>query len=153
MDEAFEEKIIMQLSQSDSLINGDNESFTSLDAITKRVFSSTKFIELNEIMYLVGTGDGLVYTCSYDNSMKHATKIIAHFGMIKSLEKSPFSRDVYLTTGCDCSINIWIGDIFIEPVITLNTEKQIEKAIWSRTSSTVIAALVGKVLTRELGVT
>lgn len=140
----------MQLSQNDNLIDGDNESFLNANTISKQVFSATKFTELNQIMYLVGTGDGLIHVCSYDNSMKHSTKIIAHFGIIKSLEKSPFSCDVYLTTGCDCNINIWIGDIFIEPIISLKTDRQVEKAIWSRTSSSVIVSIVGKVLVNRI---
>ncbi|XP_022164831.1 uncharacterized protein LOC111029898 [Myzus persicae] len=121
---------------SNSLIQED-ESNTY-----KSVYRVTKFIELNENSDLVGTADGIVYSFLYDDLMTRPKKIVSHFGVIKSLEKSPFSQDVYLTTGCDCNINIWIGDIFLEPVITLSVGKQIEKAIWSRSCSTIIASLI-----------
>jgi len=109
------------------------------------VFRVTKFIELNQNANLVGTLDGLVYSFLYDDLMTRPKKIVSHFGIIKSLEKSPFSQDVYLTTGCDCKINIWVSDIFLEPVITLSVGKQIEKAIWSRTCSTIIASIIGNI--------
>jgi len=110
----------------------------------KSIFRVTKFIELPNAD-LVGTADGLVYSFLYHDLMTRPKKIVSHFGIIKSLEKSPFSRDVYLTTGCDCNINIWVNDIFLEPVITLSAGKQIEKAVWSRTSSTIIASIIGNI--------
>ncbi|KAL4107692.1 hypothetical protein QTP88_017992 [Uroleucon formosanum] len=74
--------------------------------------------------------------------MTRSKKIVSHFGIIKSLEKSPFSQDVYLTNGCDSNKNIWISDVFFEPVITLSAGKQIEKAIWSRTCLTIIVSII-----------
>lgn len=108
------------------------------------VCSATELLGLDPNAYLVGTRDGFVYTCEYDNPTKYVSKTAAHFGVIRSLDKSPYSRDVYLTTGCDCSIKIWVGNIFVEPVITLRAGQQIEKAAWSRDSSTVIVSLIGE---------
>jgi hypothetical protein len=136
----FEEQLIMKLSHSDRPDNNLDKSKTYTPG-----FCVTKFIELNQNADLVGTADGLVYSFTYDDLTTHPKKIVSHFGIIKSLEKSPFSQDVYLTTGCDCNINIWIGDFFHEPVISLSTGKQIEKAIWSKTSSTTIASIIGNV--------
>lgn len=141
----FDEKIILQLSHYDSSIQAENQKTLDVKKNSKSICSTTQFIELNQNKYLVGTKDGIVYVCLYDNLLKYSTKIIAHYGIIKSLEKSPFCRDVYLTTGCDCSIKIWIGEIFIEPIITIYTQKQIEKAIWSRTNSSVIVSIIGKI--------
>lgn len=143
----YSEKVIMQLSHCDSLIQAEEHKKSSeVKKNSTSICSATQFVELNQNKYLVGTRDGVVYTCAYDNSLKYLTKIMAHYGIIKSLEKSPYCRDVYLTTGCDCSIKIWISDLFIEPVITLHTDKQIEKAIWSRTNSTVIVSIIGKII-------
>lgn len=146
LHKVFEEKIILELSQNITLTQGDgHEMSKGAKRNSKVIIKATKFIELNKNTYLVSTGAGVVYICSYQNiEMKYSTKIIAHYGMIKSLEKSPYSEDIYLTTGCDCSIKIWISDIFIEPIITIYTDKQIEKAIWSRTSSTVIVSIIGE---------
>lgn len=142
----FEEKIILELPQNTTLTQGDgHEMSKGAKSNSKVIIKATKFTELNKNTYLVSTGAGVVYTCLYQNiEMKYSTKIIAHYGIIKSLEKSPYSEDIYLTTGCDCSIKIWISDIFIEPVITIHTDKQIEKAIWSCTNSTVIVSIIGK---------
>ncbi|KAL4131995.1 hypothetical protein QTP88_009217 [Uroleucon formosanum] len=133
----FQEKLIIKL--YNSLIQEElpEKNFDESKKY-KSVFHVTKFIELNQNADLVGTADGLVLSFLYDDLMTRPKKIVYHFGIIKSLEKSHFSQDVYLTTGCDCNINIWISDVFLEPVITLSAGKQIEKAIWSRTCSTII---------------
>ncbi|XP_029341039.1 uncharacterized protein LOC100569472 [Acyrthosiphon pisum] len=137
----FQEKLVMKL--YNSLIQEEFPGKNLDESKTyKSVFRATKFIELNQNADLVGTADGLVYSFLYDDLMTRPKKIVSHFGIIKSLEKSPFSQDVYLTTGCDCNINIWVSDIFLEPVITLSVGKQIEKAIWSSTCSTVIASII-----------
>ncbi|KAL4104272.1 hypothetical protein QTP88_019581 [Uroleucon formosanum] len=134
--------IVFQTSSKLSLIQEElpeknfDESKTS-----KSVFRVTKFIELDQNADLVGTMDSFVYSFLYDDLMTHPKKIVSHFGIIKSLEKSPFSQDVYLTTGCDCNINIWISDVFLESVITLSAGKQIEEAFWSRTCSTIISSV------------
>jgi len=138
----FVEQLVMKLSH---IMIQDNHPEKNLDGSKtfKSGFQITKFIELNPNADLIGTADGLVYSFSYDDLMTRPKKFVSHFGIIKSLEKSPFSQDVYLTTGCDCNINIWIGGYFLEPVIILSTGKQIEKAIWSRTRSTIIASIIG----------
>ncbi|KAF0750857.1 dynein intermediate chain 2, ciliary-like [Aphis craccivora] len=137
----FVEQLIMKLSHI--MIQDDHPEKNLDESKTfKPGFRITKFIELNQNADLIGTADGLVYSFSYDDLMTRPKKFVSHFGIIKSLEKSPFSQDVYLTTGCDCNINIWIGGYFLEPVIILSTGKQIEKAIWSRTRSTIIASII-----------
>lgn len=138
---AFERKIICE---NDSLVESDEHLISNVKKYSKPICNATKFFGFDQKTYLVGTGDGVVYTCKYDNLRCQSTKTMAHLGVIKSLEKSPYSPDVYLTTGCDCSVKIWIGDIFVEPVIVLNGGDQIEKAVWSRTNSTVIVSVVGK---------
>lgn len=106
--------------------------------------SATALLGLDKNVYLVGTLDGLVYACAYDEPIKYTSRTAAHLGAIRSLEKSPYSDHVYLTTGCDCTVNVWAGDVFVEPVIALRAGRQIERAVWSRTSSTVIVSLIGK---------
>lgn len=106
--------------------------------------SATALLGLDKNVYLVGTLDGLVYACAYDEPIKYTSRTAAHLGAIRSLEKSPYSDHVYLTTGCDCIVNVWAGDVFVEPVIALRAGRQIERAVWSRTSSTVIVSLIGK---------
>ena len=128
----FQEKLVIKL--NNSLIKEEfPEKNLNKSKTYKSVFRATKFIELNQNADLVGTADGFVYSFLYDDLMTRPKKIVSHFGIIKSLEKSPFSQDVYLTTGCDCNINIWVIDVFLESVVTLSVGKQIEKAIWSRT--------------------
>lgn len=138
----FVEKLIMKLSHSLIQVGNQEKSFNE-NKTNKLACHITKFIELDQNTDLVGTADGLVYSVSYEDLMTQKKIIVSHYGIIKSLEKSPFSSDVYMTTGCDCNINIWVGDVFLEPVITLSTGKQIEKAIWSRTNSTIIASIIG----------
>lgn len=144
---SFVAKTILKLSNDSDLLARDQAAKTSSDAKknTKSACSATKFIGLNSSTYAVGTRDGLVYMCSYDNPVAHSTRLNAHFGFIRSLEKSLHSQDIFLTTGCDCSIKIWVGDVFIEPVMTLRTDQQIDRAIWCRTNSTVIVSAIGKV--------
>lgn len=140
----FVETIILQLSQIQTCLVQDKKH-TMSSIIKSNSNCVTKFIGLNKNTYLVGTRDGMIYSCFYDNSIKYLTKTTAHYGNIRSLEKSPHDPDVYLTTGYDCLIKIWIGSILLEPVIILKPQKQIEKAIWSRTNSTVILSIIGKV--------
>lgn len=141
-NETFERKTICE---NDGVAENDEQPPMSSNAkkYSKSICHATTFHRLDQRTYLVGTGDGSVYTCTYDNLRCYSTKTIAHFGVIKSLDKSPYSPDVYLTTGCDCTVKIWMGDIFVEPVITLGADGQIEKAIWSRTNPTVIVSIVG----------
>lgn len=132
---------IMKLFDYDMSMEAEQDSGVSGN---ESIRSVTKIIGLNQNKYVVGTDDGWVYSCQYCNQFKYSTKNKAHSGTIKSLEKSPYSSDVFLTTGCDCSINIWVGDFFTKPVITLLAERPIEKAIWSRTNSTIIVSINGK---------
>lgn len=111
--------------------------------------SATALLGLDKNVYLVGTLDGVVYACTYDEPIKYTSRTAAHLGAIRSLEKSPYVDHVYLTTGCDCTVNVWAGDAFVEPVIALHSGRQIEQAVWSRTSSTVIVSLIGKSRTSE----
>lgn len=146
--ETLEETVIMKLFHTDGLTaSEESRKLPNPKGGDSAIFVRcvNEFVGLNQNAYLVGTLDGLIYACSYENSMKYTIKLTAHFGIIKSLAKSPYSDDVFLSTGCDCSVKIWVGDIFIAPVITLHTDRQVEKAIWSRTNSTIIAAIVGKI--------
>ncbi|VVC33851.1 WD40/YVTN repeat-like-containing domain,WD40-repeat-containing domain,WD40 repeat,WD40 repeat [Cinara cedri] len=135
------ETIIIKISQVHTGLTEGEKNERSSVAKTNAIIA-TKFMGLNETTYLVGTGDGKVYKCSYENSMVYLTNTLAHYGIIQSLEKSPYDQDVYLTTGCDCCIKVWFGSVSIDPVITLYARKQIEKAIWSRTNPTVIASII-----------
>lgn len=143
------EKVILRLFDAD---DGSAPNFLDDDIGGQVVrknrisyFRATKFTELQQNnVYLVGSADGTVYTCLYHNTVKYQGKIDAHFGSVKSLEKSPFSDDVFLTTGCDRKIQIWVGGFFKEPVKTIRTRKQVERAIWSRTNPTIIASIIGK---------
>lgn len=111
----------------------------------KRSFcKATKLAGFDRNSYLVGAGNGAIYACAYDNPAKCLGKTAAHFGPIGSLERSWHAPDVYLTTGCDFAVKIWIGDVFDEPVMTLNTDERIEKAVWSPRDSTVVVSIVSK---------
>jgi WD40 repeat protein len=140
----FTEKTIMELFDDEISVPTDQDSGLLRK---KSICSVTKMIGLNQNTYVVGTADGWVYSCLYENptKYKYTTRTKAHFGIIKSLEKSPYSWDVFLTTGDDFTIKIWVGDFFTEPVITLLADTPIEKAIWSRTNSTIIVSVNGKV--------
>lgn len=106
--------------------------------------NATALLGLDRDVYLVGTLDGVVYVCAYDEPTKYTSRTVAHLGAIRSLEKSPYADHVYLTTGCDCTVNVWAADAVVEPVIALRAGRQIERAVWSRTSSTVIVSLIGE---------
>lgn len=138
------ETIIIQLPQVHTCLTQDKDHKMS-STINTNSNCVTKFIEFNQNTYFIATGNGIIYTCLYANIIKYLTKRIAHYGIIRSLEKSPHDQDVYLTTGCDCCIKIWIGSILMEPVITLYAKKQFEKAIWSQTNPTIIVSIAGKV--------
>lgn len=111
----------------------------------KAACAATRVLGLDPNTYVVGTWDGHVYACCYDDPTRYASRTAAHFGPVKSLDRSPYSRDVYLTTGCDCCVKIWVANVFVEPVITLRAGRQIAGAAWSRTSPTVIVSLHGKI--------
>lgn len=137
-DETNDVKIICK-----KLLKNDDEELTSTANIgLMSICDVTAFIWFDEKMFMVGTSDGLLFT---RKSSFLPTNTAAHFGPVKSLERSPYSSHLYLTTGCDCSVKIWVGDIFVEPAIILKAGQQIQKAAWSRTNPTVIVSVVGTV--------
>lgn len=140
----FVEENIMQLSQKN---DENNEENLNKNKYSKPFCCATKLSRFDHNTYLVGTNNGAVYMCAYDNSTKYLENISMHYGMIKSLEKSPHTPEIILTIGCDYYIKIWIGVIFSEPVIMLDSidEQSIKKAIWSPTNSTMLASMTGKV--------
>lgn len=141
-NETFERQTVCE---NDGLADNDDQPlFTDAGTYSKSICHATEFHGLGRGVCLVGTADGSVYACKYEDLWCCATRTNAHFGVIRSLEKSPYSPDVYLSTGGDCTVKIWIGDVLVEPVITLYDDGQVEKAIWSRTDPTVIVSIVGK---------
>lgn len=162
-DRVVEEKVLAELSHAehDGLATADRRQNDGTGrraehpaAGRKRpaaVFRAARLAELHRgDACLVGTADGLVYSCAYDEPAACRAKIYAHLGAIRSMDRSPFSRDVFLTVGCDCAVRVWVGDVFQKPVIELRAGgQQVERAAWSRTEPTVIASVVGKGVLRR----
>ncbi|XP_050527854.1 dynein axonemal intermediate chain 4-like [Daktulosphaira vitifoliae] len=151
---SFEEKELIQIDKNDSY-DDKNDSYNdrnandSTDVDNKfkleRYQSATRFMEFDDRTYFVGTSSGHINICSYHSFRnKYIKKLKAHFGPILSLECSPHCKTIFLSTGRDCTINVWVGFKLSEPVLTLDCQRQVEKAIWSPVHSTIIASIVGK---------
>jgi len=138
--ETFERRTICE---NGRLAENDERPAADAGQRPEPVCRATRFRRLGQDAYLVGTAEGAVYTCTYDNLRCYSTKTYAHLGVVKSLERSPHLPDVYLTTGCDCTVKVWMSDLFVDPVITLAADGQIEKAVWSPSNPTVVASVVG----------
>lgn len=91
-------------------------------------------------MYYVGTNDGCIHKCSTFCPQQHFGIVQAHNGSVTSIEFSPVCPKVFLTSGSDGKIRIWVEDIY-EPVIELACGfEPINSATWCPTNSTIIVS-------------
>lgn len=90
--------------------------------------------------YMVGTDEGCMHTCSINSIDQHVGVSQAHKYGIFSIEFSPFSPKIFLTTGSDFAIRIWVEDI-TEPILVLEEGFEgLHCAFWSPRNSTMIVS-------------
>ncbi|XP_029009255.1 dynein axonemal intermediate chain 4-like isoform X2 [Betta splendens] len=92
-------------------------------------------------IYLIGTGSGLIYTCSVFNS-KHCLEMYqAHTSPVNHIEWSPFSPDLFLCCSADWSIQLWKRGHFAPMLSFTSTQRVVHTAKWSPDWPTVFAAI------------
>lgn len=98
------------------------------------------------LIYLVGTSEGYVYTCSINHRHDHIDVFVAHHGPVYTIQFNPFCSKVFLTCGADWCIRIWAETIY-EPLITLESGMAtIYSAAWNPLNSTIIVSTTGHFL-------
>ena len=94
---------------------------------------------VNPDLYLVGSDEGCVHTCSTNFPYQHIGVLQVHNGGVYTIDFSPFSPKIFLTVG-DWTIRIWIEN-FHEPIMELTDGfSTIHNAYWSPIHSTIIAS-------------
>ncbi|KAG5677732.1 hypothetical protein PVAND_007463 [Polypedilum vanderplanki] len=95
---------------------------------------------LTSDIYFVGTDEGVIHVCSMNFPHQHLNALQVHNGGVYVIDYSPFSPKIFLTTGSDWVIRLWIEDI-LEPIIELYDGFQsFHTAQWSPVHSTIIAS-------------
>jgi dynein intermediate chain 4, axonemal len=94
---------------------------------------------VNPDLYLVGSDEGCIHTCSTNFPHQHIGVLQVHNGGVYTIDFSPFSPKIFLTAG-DWTIRIWIENVF-EPIMELTDGfGTIHNAYWSPIHSTIIAS-------------
>lgn len=96
------------------------------------------------LLYVVGTSEGYVYTCSLNDRHNYKDVFVAHNGPVYAVRFSPFCSKVFLTCGADWCVRVWAEGIY-EPLLTLESGMTtVQDAHWSQTNSTIIVNITDK---------
>ncbi|XP_070701689.1 dynein axonemal intermediate chain 4-like [Pempheris klunzingeri] len=92
-------------------------------------------------LYLVGTLEGLIHTCSSSNSQQFVDTYRKHFCAVNSIAWCPLSPDVFLSCSSDWTIQLWRRD-YLNPVLGFtSTQRAVRDIKWSLKWATVFGAV------------
>ncbi|XP_017781911.1 PREDICTED: WD repeat-containing protein 78-like [Nicrophorus vespilloides] len=94
-------------------------------------------------IYYIGTGEGVVHTCSKNYFHQHLDLFLAHDGPMYNIVHSPFCNKLFLTCGDDWAIRLW-ADTISEPLFEIKKKMAgVQGVSWSPSHSTIIASISG----------
>ncbi|CRK89851.1 CLUMA_CG003418, isoform A [Clunio marinus] len=99
-----------------------------------------KMIPMTDDMYMIGTDEGCIHIYSTKLPNQQIEMFQAHQGVVSVIDFSPFSPKIFLSSGSDCMIRIWIMNIY-QPIFELSCDYDaVNSAYWSPIDSTIIAS-------------
>lgn len=134
---------LMQADRIEGVIEGIAVDAIALPKLQANRHAQILTLELDPLhsqMYYIGTDEGCLRKCSiyYPNQSQHQLQV--HKYSVTCMEFSPWSPRIFLTSGTDWHIRIWIDGI-LEPIIELTSGLEpVQNAHWCPDNSTIIAA-------------
>lgn len=92
-------------------------------------------------VFYVGTDDGFLHKCSLFIPHQFADILRVHRGSVTSIEFSPWSAKIFLTSGSDWKIRIWVEDVNVPVLELCSSFEAVRCASWSPIHSTVLVCL------------
>lgn len=134
---------LMHVQRIEGTIEGLPADLTTLPKLQANRHAQLLTLQLDPMqrqMYYIGTDEGCLRKCSiyYPNQNQHLFQV--HKYAVTSIEFSPWSPHIFLTSASDWYIRIWIDGI-LEPIVELTSGLDpVQSAHWSPDNSTIIAA-------------
>jgi dynein intermediate chain 1 len=113
-------------------------------AATPNMESGTAIAFHNDLdyLYLVGTEDGKIRTCSKAFSSQYLDTNQAHYMGIYKVVWNPFHSKIFMTCSADWSVKIWDYSYHKkEPMFVFDLNSAVGDVAWAPYSSTVFAAV------------
>ncbi|KAL4227306.1 cytoplasmic dynein with WD40 domain [Mactra antiquata] len=125
------------------------------------------FHKKNDYMFVVGTEEGKIHTCSKAYSSQFLDSMDAHNMAVYKVRWNPYHPDIYITCSADWTVKIWertnksasdkndsTDTSAKKPLFTFDLNNSVGDVAWAPYSSTVFAAVTadGKVFAYDLNV-
>ncbi|XP_052796191.1 dynein intermediate chain 2, ciliary-like isoform X3 [Mya arenaria] len=125
------------------------------------------FHRKNDYLFVVGTEEGKIHTCSKAYSSQFLDSMDAHNMAVYKVRWNPYHPDIYVTCSADWTVKIWergtksasdkneSGDSSAKkPLFTFDLNNSVGDVAWAPFSSTVFAAVTadGKLFVYDLNV-
>ncbi|XP_060598579.1 dynein intermediate chain 2, ciliary-like isoform X1 [Ruditapes philippinarum] len=125
------------------------------------------FHKKNDYMFVVGSEEGKIHTCSKAYSSQFLDSMDAHNMAVYKVRWNPYHPDIYITCSADWTVKIWErgnksasdkndnpDSATRKPLFTFDLNNSVGDVAWAPYSSTVFAAVTadGKVFVYDLNV-
>jgi len=144
-----------ELKQSVKMVLEDNSSIESAEQPSLESGTAMAFHSDLDYLYLVGTEDGKIRTCSKAFSSQYIDTIQAHYMGVYKAVWNPFHNKIFMTCSADWSVKIWDYTYHKkEPMFVFDLNSAVGDVAWAPYSSTVFAAVTadGNVFVFDLSV-
>ncbi|XP_063727377.1 dynein intermediate chain 2, ciliary-like isoform X2 [Symsagittifera roscoffensis] len=144
-----------ELKQNVKMILQDPQATQSVDQPALESGTAMAFHGDLDYLYLVGTEDGKVRTCSKAFSSQYLDTVQAHYMGVYKAVWNPFHSKIFMTCSADWSVKIWDYTYHKkEPMFVFDLNSAVGDVAWAPYSSTVFAAVTadGNVYVFDLSV-
>ncbi|CEP01973.1 unnamed protein product (mitochondrion) [Plasmodiophora brassicae] len=111
------------------------------------------FNPFSEHLFVVGTDEGSIHTCSKAYNSQYLTNFAGHHMAVYAVKWNPFHRGVFLSCSADWTVRLWESTTR-EPLLSFDLGSAVGDIAWAPYSSTAFAAVTadGKVFLFDLNV-
>ncbi|XP_052279386.1 dynein intermediate chain 2, ciliary-like isoform X1 [Dreissena polymorpha] len=154
---------VIKLAMPDSAAEGpDGTKITTIGCGT-----AFDFHKKNDYLFVVGTEEGKIHTCSKAYSSQFLDSMDAHNMAVYKVRWNPYHPDIYITCSADWTVKIWergnksasdksdaMDASAKKPLFTFDLNNSVGDVAWAPYSSTVFAAVTadGKLFCYDLSV-
>ncbi|XP_075247342.1 dynein intermediate chain 2, ciliary-like isoform X2 [Convolutriloba macropyga] len=144
-----------ELKQNVKMVLQDTNAVESAEQPSLESGTAMAFHSDLDYLYLVGTEDGKIRTCSKAFSSQYLDTIQAHYMGVYKAVWNPFHNKIFMTCSADWSVKIWDHSYHKkEPMFVFDLNSAVGDVAWAPYSSTVFAAVTadGNVYVFDLSV-
>eukprot|EP00474_Spongospora_subterranea_P010601 CRZ11059.1 hypothetical protein [Spongospora subterranea] len=111
------------------------------------------FNPFSEHLFVVGTDEGAIHTCSKAYNSQYLANFAGHHMAVYAVKWNPYHRSVFISCSADWTVRLWESSTR-EPLLTFDLGSAVGDVAWAPYSSTTFAAVTadGKVFLFDLNV-